>query len=255
MTADHAKSSQAGSDRYSAPFPSPFSPNVAFCMGHVSEWGHGALHDQERALLSPQATHKRVEQFTLGRTLARQALGAFLPGQAPALCILRLECGRAPAWPEGFVGSITHAGPWGAAAVARNQQYSGVGVDLESVQPISQAFRRRLLRESEREGLADLEETMALVVVFSAKESVYKAIHPAGRIPLGFLDVETAFQPLGAGRGEFSWRLISDGGTGFPPGFSGRGVYQWRPGLVLTGTWILAEGKSEGERSTPAPNR
>ena len=82
-------------------------------------------------LLSPEvesissAAQTRVEQFTAGRVCSRAALGRF--GVAATTPILRAE-DRAPIWPKGFVGTITHTDTWCAAAVARSERFRSVGI-------------------------------------------------------------------------------------------------------------------------------
>ncbi|MBW2215557.1 MAG: hypothetical protein JRF48_14335 [Deltaproteobacteria bacterium] len=59
-----------------------------------------------------------MEQFTAGRVCSRIALGRL--GVAATTPVLRGE-DRAPIWPPGFVGTITHTDTWCAAAVARTR--------------------------------------------------------------------------------------------------------------------------------------
>lgn len=77
----------------------------------------------------------RLNEFTQGRKHARQSLTQ-LGVVAPSI---PMSADRSPAWPRGFVGSISHvpANPqrnqpgWVIAAAARCEQCAGLGIDLE----------------------------------------------------------------------------------------------------------------------------
>src|SRR5262249_41084450 len=62
-----------------------------------------------------RAVPSRRREFALGRWCARRALGGL--GIAPQS--IPVGEGRAPTWPHGVVGSITHCREFVAAAVAR----------------------------------------------------------------------------------------------------------------------------------------
>ncbi len=70
---------------------------------------------------------KRQREFATGRTLARRALAAM--GQ-PEVAI-PIGPDRAPVWPEGVVGSISHTSTLCAVVLASRLDLRGLGVDLE----------------------------------------------------------------------------------------------------------------------------
>src|SRR5438876_615194 len=72
------------------------------------------LFGEERALVAGASPVRRRE-FTAGRVCARDALQQL---GGPRCAILR-DPSRAPIWPEGFVGSISHAAGYCVAAAAR----------------------------------------------------------------------------------------------------------------------------------------
>ncbi|MER3484814.1 MAG: hypothetical protein C4345_01350, partial [Chloroflexota bacterium] len=53
--------------------------------------------------------------------------------------------GRAPRWPTGIVGSITHSDTPCIVAVARHEAVCALGVDAELAQPHHEAFRKLLV--------------------------------------------------------------------------------------------------------------
>lgn len=223
--------------------PSPFPDDVAFVQAAPGGAPGFSLLPAEAALLSGQAAARRVGEFTLGRGCARAALAMLEPAWG-AQPILRNE-GRQPRWPQGAVGAITHHKGHAAAAVARDTRYAGLGLDLEASRPLSEAMRVRLLRPQELATLAELpaeEGALRAITVFSAKESIFKCLHPATHVFLGFQDAEV--REVGApdkdGRGSLRWRLCRDGGPGFPSGYEGRGAWVRGGPLILTGVWVEA---------------
>ena len=73
----------------------------------------GGLFPEEEALVAGAVT-KRREEFAAGRNAARAALAGLGPPPCPLLRAGR----RAPAWPQGIVGSITHCSGFCCAVVA-----------------------------------------------------------------------------------------------------------------------------------------
>ncbi len=236
---------------------SPFPPDVAFHQAGPEAAGRLALLPAERALLSARAAPRRVLEFTLGRGCARAALAALAapdPRRAAELAATPLlrEDARRPRWPAGFVGAITHHRGWAAAAVARAEAYLGIGVDLEAVRAPSPALLRRILRPEERErweALPAAERPLAFMRLFSAKESLFKALYPHGGVYLGFQDatVTAAPEPGAAPRAApqasgsaraLRWRLERDAGPGLPAGSTGEGLALAGAGYVLSGVWL-----------------
>ncbi|MBW7998544.1 MAG: 4-phosphopantetheinyl transferase family protein [Candidatus Glassbacteria bacterium] len=148
------------------------------------------------------------------------------------------------------MGAITHHRGWAAAVAARAAEYRGLGVDLEVLRHPSPALLRRILRPGEREaleGLPERERALRFTLVFSAKESLYKALNPHTGVFLGFQDAEILAPekiPLpesdtdAAGSGRLQWRLSVTGGEGFPPGYTGEGCYHVEGDGLLTGVWV-----------------
>ncbi|MEE8436440.1 MAG: 4'-phosphopantetheinyl transferase superfamily protein [bacterium] len=209
--------------------------------GEVDSTRHRLL-PEERAIL-PETVHpRRLLEFTLGRGCARVALASLDPSLG---CVPILRSGnRTPRWPEGYVGAITHHKGRAAAAVAREGDYAGLGLDLEARRAMSDGMRRRLLRPEERarlEGLPEAEADLRAMIVFSTKESIYKCLQPVTGIYLGFQDAEV-FEVAedSPGSGTLRWRLRKDCGPRFPAGYEGVGAYALQPGFVLTGVWVAA---------------
>lgn len=135
---------------------------------------------------------KRQAEFFAGRICAREAmrqlgLAASYPGVATD---------RSPVWPEAVVGSISHTRNLATAVVATTENYSGLGVDCESILRPDQteALAQEILTPQEERVLADQATALApnvqLSLVFSLKESLFKAIYPSVGVFFDFCDAQ-----------------------------------------------------------------
>ncbi len=162
-----------------------------------------ALLPEEEPFIAAAVPGRRAE-FTTVRHLARLALSqighgpvAILPGP-----------GRAPRWPVGYVGSLTHCAGFRAAAVARSSDLAGLGVDAEPNLPLPPGVHGMVLDDQERRHVAGLAERWPGPhwdrVIFSVKESVYKVWFPLTGRWLGF---EAARVQLSPTDGSFTVRV------------------------------------------------
>jgi 4'-phosphopantetheinyl transferase EntD len=196
---------------------------------------HVPLFPEEQAVIGA-AAEKRRREFATGRGCARRALAALGLPPSP---ILRGDRG-APGWPPGIVGSITHCAGYRAAAAARSQDALAVGLDAEPDLPLPDRVLDAVSLPAERAMLRDLAAAAPGTswdrLLFSAKESVYKAWFPLTGRWLGFPDAEVTVSPAD---GTFTARLLVTGATagGCPvDGFAGRWLA--RDGLLLTAVTV-----------------
>jgi 4'-phosphopantetheinyl transferase EntD len=197
-----------------------------------------AFADVDAELFAPEVAYvagavaSRRRAFTTARHCARRALAEL--GIAP-VAIPPGERGS-PVWPPGVVGSITHCDGYRAAAVARARDVLALGIDAEPNGPISERVLRRIALEPERAWVAAQSAAEPEVswdrLLFSMKESVYKAWYPIARRWLGFEDALIDVDPA---RRTFTARLLvpgADHDRGRIDGFSGR--WTVGRGLVVT---------------------
>ncbi|MFF9509737.1 4'-phosphopantetheinyl transferase [Streptomyces sp. NPDC014724] len=198
-----------------------------------------ALSDPPDASLFPgeeelirNAVESRRKEFITARWCARRALGEL--GLAP-VPILKGERG-APIWPRGVVGSMTHCAGYRAAVVARRADVLTVGIDAEPHGPLPDGVLETIALATERQRESELRETSPEIrwdrLLFSAKESVYKAWFPLTHRWLGFEQAEIVLRRDGTFTAEL---LISapapdraGGSTAAPTAFRGR--------------WLVADG-------------
>ncbi|KQR16484.1 4'-phosphopantetheinyl transferase [Cellulomonas sp. Leaf334] len=175
------------------------------------------LHPSEEAGVENAVPARRAE-YAAVRGCARTALRRL--GLADAAVPAGPD--RAPVWPAGVVGSMTHVDGYRAAAVGSAQTWAGLGIDAELHAPLPPEVVSLVMSDDERAALARTDPALCPDrVLFSAKESVYKVWYPVTRSWLGFEEVDVRL-----GDGTFVARLARSGlGTD-----------------VLHGRWAVGDG-------------
>lgn len=139
------------------------------------------LFPEERRLVADAVAARRAE-FATARACAREALARL---GVPATPIGGGPRGE-PLWPAGVVGSITHCPGLRSCAVARAADVRALGIDAEPDRPLPRGVLATVARPTERARLAPGLDR----VLFSAKESVYKAWFALTGEALTFGDAE-----------------------------------------------------------------
>jgi 4'-phosphopantetheinyl transferase EntD len=197
-----------------------------------------APHPDEAAQVA-RAVAKRRREFAAGRHLARRALARLGESGEFDDVVLLNGADRAPRWPAGVVGSITHTGAgdqgYCAVVLGRDSELQAVGIDAEEAEPLEPELWKFVLTADERAALEqEPAETRGLLakVVFSAKECFYKAQFPLTRQFLGFQQVRITLIPA---LGQFVAERVDDGGemSRCP------GRYSIDGALVLTGIAVF----------------
>ncbi|MDR6935787.1 4'-phosphopantetheinyl transferase superfamily protein [Luteibacter sp. 3190] len=121
---------------------------------------------------------KRQAEYIAGRRVALAALKA----AGSDATDIAIAPDRAPAWPRGFLGSLSHTDDVAVAVAARaGGDLSGIGIDIErQIAPaVLDSVRELVIDRGERDSLAraaaSLGWPVVLTLAFSAKESFYKA--------------------------------------------------------------------------------
>ena len=154
----------------------PALPDTAMALLPKRRTGSELLGAEQ--VLAQQMGDSRLTDFAAGRAcahLAQKHLGL------SAQPILRDE--RAPVWPNGQCGSISHAKDWALAAVSTSLR--SIGVDVEAQGRVTQKLYRALFRPEEVNAFSSCSDA-APSVAFAAKEAGYKAIYPIGGAYIGF---------------------------------------------------------------------
>lgn len=179
-------------------------------------------------------------QFLAGRFCAAQALRAL--GAPEWQQPLPRRVNGAPAWPSGVIGSITHTEGFVSAAVALATDFEAIGIDVERV--ISESRARTVstviawpieIAAARAAGLTRLE---ALTLVFSAKETMFKCLHPRAAQMFHFHDVRLV--GVDAPARMFQARLVKPLSASFPAGMLLEGRFDIHDGCIHTGMTLLA---------------
>lgn len=171
-----------------------------------------------------RAVPRRQLDYIAGRRAAARAVQQ-LRGQPG---VIGRDADGAPVWPRGLVGAISHSGGCAVALAGSGAAHAGLGVDLEQVIPCPSEIAPLVLDPAEARCLAALPLTpaQALTVVFSAKESLFKALYPTVRRRFGF----DAARLLDIGPGHGVLRLSAR-------------LLPWRNGEYLGFRWTLWQGQ------------
>lgn len=161
----------------------PDLPGVKLAAARIADYT-GALWPPERAAIA-RARERRAHEFSTGRHLARHAMAAL--GMEPT-AVPRAE-DRSPVWPSSIKGSITHAGDLAVVAVSRADLLTGLGLDLEQADRVTENLFPKLFTRAELDGLENGDPRLA-GLLFSAKEAAYKAVNPRVGRYIGFREAE-----------------------------------------------------------------
>lgn len=195
------------------------------------------------------AVETRRREFITARHCAREALAKL--GYAPVP--IRAGRKREPLWPAGVVGSITHTTGFRAAAVASQSVLASIGIDTEQNDKLPDGVEESITVRGEREMLAALSRAFPATnwgrLLFSAKESVYKAWYPLTGRRLGFEDARLVIEPAGT----FAAKLLVDGARtdGGLPLVELRGRFVVAHGLIATAVTVPSNAVAAFSRPDP----
>lgn len=187
------------------------------------------------------AAPARQREFAWSRACARRALRSM---DHPGGPIMRGPH-RQPIWPKGYIGSISHCRDYAVAAVTRDTRYVSVGVDVElTAARLTSGVVSVFATAEEIEWLA-AEPKVTALLVFSAKESFYKALFPLTGRWLEFRDVTVSLVP---GTNRFDVTVVGAARSGLPVTLSRvSGRYLTGLNRILTAVVIA----SDASKMTP----
>lgn len=151
----------------------------------------------DNLLLPPnhQFSQKRLADFSTGRYCALKALEQLGIHDA----IIPIGEDRAPIWPEGIVGSISHCDSLTGAIVAKSSDHISLGLDVEEIGRVTLDLWDLVFTENEKKyiaGLSDEDKLVQSTAIFTIKEAFYKFQYPLTKTFLDFLDVEVELPGL-----------------------------------------------------------
>lgn len=174
---------------------------------------------------------ERQREYLLGRFCATQAY-RLCTGQD--LSELPTLADRSPRWPQAVVGSLAHNQRYVIAVVALQSVLCGVGVDIEQTSRPKPQLRARICNDKDLITHPDFSDQQLLALIFSAKESLYKALYPSVKQFFGF--EAAALTSVDRTRSAFTMQLLQDLRSPFllEQRFEIHGRYQFVEDSVLT---------------------
>ena len=193
---------------------SPFGNDFGFSMKTFNDYADLVLYPQELELLGSKVVQKRRIEFCLGRGAAHIALKKIGLCNYPILKGIHNE----PLWPKGVVGSISHCDEIALAAVALKEKSSGIGLDIERKDNNVEGIKSEVctIRELDWVNGGNKQSSERIIMVFSAKESAFKALFPINGVFLNFLDAELIWDE---NKKSFSGRLLKSAGLYYGEGY------------------------------------
>lgn len=205
----------------------PPGAEVAACLVGMAP----RAFDSEQVAVAHAVPARRAE-FAAGRAAVRRALDAL---GLPPLAVPMAES-RAPVWPSGLVGSITHADGLALAAVAPSRQCGALGLDAEPDEPLPMDLLASVTRPEERRWVAAQSDPgRAARMIFVAKEAAYKCQFPLSQSVIGFDAMRIAFGAGGRVEATFTVPVLP-----FLQGQRLTGHMTVAAGLVLAGFSLSA---------------
>lgn len=173
-----------------------------------------------------KAVAKRRAEYLAGRFVARQVLNMLEVRDYQ----LAIGIDRAPQWPPGLIGSISHNNQRALcvaqiitpAAETTNTHLHrhGIGLDIESIISAKRAANlwTGILSEDEHRCFqhGPLPFNQLLTLAFSAKESLFKAVYPQLGRYFDFLEAKLLSYSLDTG--DFELQLLRELSGDFPAG-------------------------------------
>ncbi|VBB05114.1 enterobactin synthetase component d signature [Lucifera butyrica] len=208
---------------------SPFSREFGFALKTAADYDEAVLYPEELALVSGNAIAKRRIEFCLGRAAAHSALRQININDFP----VRKGPDNEPLWPPGVAGAITHSGEFALAAVTRQENAAGIGIDIELIDETVPAGLEKYICTKQEMVWVTREKSRLperLLMIFSAKESAFKALFPLTRT---FLDYAAAELVWREDTRSFSGKLLTPAGEAYNAG------YIFEVGCRIVGQYIF----------------
>jgi phosphopantetheine--protein transferase-like protein len=190
---------------------SPSKEPVKSHGNHPDEVEYISQVTQPSAMSSSGKSSKRYNTFLGGRQALRQSFASL--NYSLDTAVLKDEYGAPVVLPSSIKGTISHKDSY-VVGLASLIDRGRVGVDLERcTNKAVDQLQRRLLTSTEIASLGSLASSgisieEEVLLRFSVKESVHKALHPQILRPIGFQEVEV--YPHANGDAEINFLLSID---------------------------------------------
>lgn len=209
-------------------------PDVSICLVAFDSAAYRDALFTQLSIAFPDglrsAVAKRRADYLAGRYAARQLLQ-----NAGCESAVTIGADRAPVWPAGWWGSISHTDKWAIAILAPYRANLRLGVDIETLRPeVMREIATTFTTASERNLLVtpSLPYETALLIAFSAKESLFKALYPQVQHIFGFEAARLC--ELNPQQNRFTLELTMPLAPGLHAGYCIHGDYFFAEDSVIT---------------------
>ncbi|MDO8775873.1 MAG: 4'-phosphopantetheinyl transferase superfamily protein [Burkholderiaceae bacterium] len=207
----------------------PAMPVVTMIRNYYNkDWFYDSLFDIygiSMPVRIKQAVAKRKSEYLAARIASRDLMRLFGIDDAQ----ITLKENRAPLWPSGIVGSITHTDNVTVIAAGRERDINGVGIDCEKIveHEIVDKLSEHVLTENEivlmrRMGICPRD---FFTLAFSAKESLYKAVNGYYGISPEFKDAQLERLDIASGQFVVKLEVARHNGRGIYKQFNGQALF------------------------------
>ncbi len=186
--------------------------------------------------LLDQAVVKRKAEFFAGRYAAHKAIRNLGVEETT----VGIGKHHSPIWPDKLIGSITHNTTQAICAVAQSDNYQNIGIDLEDWIPLITAnnIKADVIKASEEHIFSEipLSFEQSLTLIFSAKESLFKALYP--RVGFYFDFHAAKIIKINMDSCDFSLELTQDLNQGLVKGDVFKGKFMRQSNTVFTSIFL-----------------
>ncbi|MEG3132662.1 4'-phosphopantetheinyl transferase superfamily protein [Rouxiella sp. T17] len=203
-----------------------------------------ARHDLQHVDHLHRAVVKRKAEYLAGRYCCAQLLEQYGSSRE-----VGKNSDRSPCWPRGITGTISH-GDNQAIAIITDQANVYPGVDIETFNPaVLREIADSIVSPAEAKWLntfslntlslktlaiktLTINSDFALLLAFSAKESLFKALYPLVKVFFGF--EYAVVESINAAENSFVLALTQDINNDYPRGMRFSGEYLFDGKNILT---------------------
>lgn len=166
-------------------YPASLLPKYIHLIGY-----HFNLSNYKKSLYQslnihcPQSIQKSVIKRQAEYLAGRFAASIILQRLHIPICNIPIGKNRSPIWPQGIVASISHNNSTALCIAAFDNHYQYLGIDIESKLSLEvvKEIKKNIINSNEEDILQNVKNNLsftdAFTLVFSAKESLFKAIYP-----------------------------------------------------------------------------
>ena len=192
-----------------------FTKSTFFAINKESDLEHSLSQIQSK-IIYPSTVDSfhpnRKNEFLLGRVCAYKCYEDLTKNE---LLSLPVNKDRSPEWPSEVVGTISHNQYWVGAATAYAKDLIGIGMDFEVMGRTKIVLSKHIRSKHDIKSHPSLTDEELLTIIFSCKESLYKALYPKVKLYFGFEDA--ALIEIDLIKGTFVIELLKDLGPQFGP--------------------------------------